>query len=227
MAKKKQETPKQEEAIGLDVQLNKSEAFIEKNWKVLAGALVAIIVVVSGIYLYKNYAAGKEVKAQAAIAAAQTAFGAQQYDQALKGEGANLGLLKVIDEYSGTKTANLAKLYAAVCYTNTGKTDEAIKMFEDFSGKGDEMISPAAIGALGNCYIQKGQNEKGVDLLLKAAKEADNDAISPVFLLQAGEVYESLGQNDKAVELYKQIKEKYFRSQLASQIDMYIERATK
>lgn len=227
MAKKKQETPKQEEAIGLDVQLNKSEAFIEKNWKVLAGALVAIIVVVSGIYLYKNYAAGKEVKAQAAIAAAQTAFAAQQYDQALKGEGANLGLLKVIDEYSGTKTANLAKLYAAVCYANTGKTDEAIKMFEDFSGKGDEMISPAAIGALGNCYIQKGQNEKGVDLLLKAAKEADNDAISPVFLLQAGEVYESLGQNDKAVELYKQIKEKYFRSQLASQIDMYIERATK
>lgn len=227
MAKKKQETPKQEEAIGLDVQLNKSEAFIEKNWKVLAGALVAIIVVVSGIYLYKNYAAGKEVKAQAAIAAAQTAFAAQQYDQALKGEGANLGLLKVIDEYSGTKTANLAKLYAAVCYANTGKTDEAIKMFEDFSGKGDEMISPAAIGALGNCYIQKGQKEKGVDLLLKAAKEADNDAISPVFLLQAGEVYESLGQNDKAVELYKQIKEKYFRSQLASQIDMYIERATK
>lgn len=227
MAKKKQETPKQEEAIGLDVQLNKSEAFIEKNWKVLAGALVAIIVVVSGIYLYKNYAAGKEVKAQAAIAAAQTAFAAQQYEQALKGEGANLGLLKVIDEYSGTKTANLAKLYAAVCYANTGKTDEAIKMFEDFSGKGDEMISPAAIGALGNCYIQKGQNEKGVDLLLKAAKEADNDAISPVFLLQAGEVYESLGQNDKAVELYKQIKEKYFRSQLASQIDMYIERATK
>lgn len=227
MAKKKQETPKQEDAIGLDVQLNKSEAFIEKNWKVLAGALVAIIVVVSGIYLYKNYAAGKEVKAQAAIAAAQTAFAAQQYEQALKGEGANLGLLKVIDEYSGTKTANLAKLYAAVCYANTGKTDEAIKMFEDFSGKGDEMISPAAIGALGNCYIQKGQNEKGVDLLLKAAKEADNDAISPVFLLQAGEVYESLGQNDKAVELYKQIKEKYFRSQLASQIDMYIERATK
>lgn len=227
MAKKKQETPKQEEAIGLDVQLNKSEAFIEKNWKVLAGALVAIIVVVSGIYLYKNYAAGKEVKAQAAIAAAQTAFAAQQYEQALKGEGANLGLLKVIDEYSGTKTANLAKLYAAVCYANTGKTDEAIKMFEDFSGKGDEMISPAAIGALGNCYIQKGQKEKGVDLLLKAAKEADNDAISPVFLLQAGEVYESLGQNDKAVELYKQIKEKYFRSQLASQIDMYIERATK
>lgn len=227
MAKKKQETPKQEEAIGLDVQLNKSEAFIEKNWKVLAGALVAIIVVVSGIYLYKNYAAGKEVKAQAAIAAAQTAFAAQQYEQALKGEGANLGLLKVIDEYSGTKTANLAKLYAAVCYANTGKTDEAIKMFEDFSGKGDEMISPAAIGALGNCYIQKGQNEKGVDLLLKAAKEADNDAISPVFLLQAGAVYESLGQNDKAVELYKQIKEKYFRSQLASQIDMYIERATK
>lgn len=226
MAKKKVQ-PKQEEAIGLDVQLNKTEAFIEKNWKMLAGALLAIIVVVAGFYGYKHYASGKEAKAQVAISNAQTAIAAQQFEQALNGDGANAGLLKVIKEYSGTKTANLAKLYAAICYAQTGKTDEAIKMFEDFDQKDDQMISPTSIAALGNCYIQKGNNEKGVELLLKAAKNANNEALSPVFLLQAGQVYESLGQNEKALELYNQIKKDYFRSQICQDIDKYIERATK
>ena len=226
MAKKKVE-PKKEEAIGLDVQLNKSEAFIEQNWKKLALALLAIIVIVAGYYTYNHFAANKEAKAQAAIAGAQTALAMQQYEQALNGDGATAGFTKVMKEYSGTKTANLAKLYAAICYAQTGKTDEAIKLFEDFDQKDDATISPASIAALGNCYIQKGNNEKGVELLLKAAKTANNDALTPVFLLQAGQVYESMNQNEKAVELYNQIKKDYFRSPISQNIDAYIERATK
>lgn len=216
-----------EEAIGLDAQLSRTEQFIENNWKQLLGAILAVIVVVSGYYIYEHMAAKKEAKAQAAIAAAQNALAMQQYEQALNGDGATAGFTKVMKEYSGTKTANLAKLYAAICYANTGKTDEAIKMFEDYSQKNDESISPASIAALGNCYIQKGNNEKGVELLLKAAKAANNEALSPVFLLQAGQVYESMDQNEKALELYNQIKKNYFRSQVSQSIDQYIERATK
>lgn len=227
MAKKVKEEPKVEEAIALDVQLNKSAAFIEKNWKMIGGVILAIILVAVGYYTYTHFAANKEAKAQAAIAGAQTAFAMQQYEQALNGDGATAGFTKVMKEYSGTKTANLAKLYAAICYAQTGKTDEAIKMFEDFDQKDDQAISPASIAALGNCYIQKGNNEKGIDLLLKAAKTADNDALTPVFLLQAGQVYESMGQNEKALELYNQIKKDYFRSQISQSIDQYIERATK
>jgi tetratricopeptide (TPR) repeat protein len=100
-------------------------------------------------------------------------------------------------------------------------------MLEDFSTQDDDMVSPAAVAALGNLYVKKGDKEKGVQTLIKAATEADNDAVSAVFLLQAGEVYESLGQNDKAVELYNKIKKQYFRSPLSQEIDKYIERATK
>ena len=216
-----------DEPIALDVQLNKGEAFIEKNWKKIAIVLGAIIVIVAGVYAYKHYMDGKEKEAQKAIASAQTAFAQQQYEQALKGEGNSKGFLKIIDEFSGTETANLAKLYAGLAYAKTDKVDEAIKMLESFSTQDDEMVSPAAIAALGNLYVQKGDNEKGLKTLLKAAEEADNDAVSPVFLLQAGEIYESLGQNDKAVELYNKIKKQYFRSPLAQEMDMYIERATK
>lgn len=226
MAKNKKQQEK-DEPIALDVQLNKSEAFIEKNWKKIAAVLGVVIVVVAGVYIYRNYMNDKELEAQKAIAGAQTAFAQQQYEQALKGEGNTKGFLKIIDEFSGTKTANLAKLYAGLSYAKTDKVDEAIKMLEDFSTQDDDMVSPSAVAALGNLYVKKGDNEKGVQTLIKAAKEANNDAVSPVFLLQAAEVYESMNQNEKAVELYTQIKKEYFRNPLAEEMDKYIERAKK
>ena len=218
---------KTDEPIALDVQLNKGEAFIEKNWKKIAAVLGAIIVIVAGTYIWKNHMADKELEAQKAIAGAQMAFAQQQYEQALKGEGNMKGFLKIMDEYSGTKTANLAKLYAGLAYAKPDKAAEAIKLLEDFSTQDDDMVSPAAIAALGNLYVKKGDNEKGAKMLLKAADEADNDAVSPVFLLQAGEVYEAIGQQDKAIELYNKIKKQYFRSPLSQEMDKYIERATK
>ena len=216
------------EAIGLDVQLSKSEAFIEKHLKLILAILAVIIIVVSGIFLYRHYKANQTAEANVAIAASQNAFGMEQYEQALNGDGVQeKGFLKIIDEYSGTSTANLAKAYAGLCYLNLDKLDEAIKMLESFEPQNDQMISPSAIAALGNCYIKKGDNQKGAETLIKAANKANNDAVSPVFLLQAGEVYEELGNTDKALELYKEIKDKYFRSPLSAEIDKYIERVSK
>lgn len=225
MAKK--ETQPVEEELALDVQLTKAEMFIEANLKKILSALAAVIVVSIAIWGWNNYKDGREADAQKAISAAQTAFAQQNYDKALNGDGTAKGFLNVIEEYGNTKTGNLAKLYAAICYANTEKTDDAIKYFEDFSQEDDMMVSPASIAALGNCYIEKGENIKGAELLVKAAKAADNDAISPVFLLQAGEVYEAEGQNEKALELYQQIKKQYFNSRIAAEIEKYIIRATK
>lgn len=212
--------------IGLDIQLSKSEAFIEKNLKKILIVLAGVVVVVAAAFVYRNYQKGQEAEAQKAVAYAQTAFAQQQWQKVLDGDGAlQAGVLKVMDSYSGTKTANLCHLYAAVSYAQLGKTDEAIAQFEKYKQASDQMVSPASQAALGNCYIAKGQKEKGADMLVKAAKAADNDAISPLCLLQAGQVYENLGQKETALGLYQQIKDKYFRSSIAGQIDAYIERA--
>lgn len=216
------------EAIGLDVQLGKSEAFIEKHLKEILIGLAVVILIVAGIFLFNKCKADKTAEADKAIAASQTAFAQEQYDQALNGDGINQkGFLKIIDEFSGTKTANLAKLYAGLCYINLDQPDEAIKMLEAFDPQDDQMISPSAVEALGNCYVKKGETEKGIDKLLKAAKMASNDAVSPIFLLQAGQLYESLGKNEEALKLYKEIKDNYFRSPLSNEIDKYIDRASK
>ena len=80
-------------------------------------------------------------------------------------------------------------------------------------------------GAMGNCYASLGQLDKAADMLLKAAKEADNNTLSPIYLQQAGEILVKQGKYDQAIEAYITIKDKYFRSYQAMQIDKFIEEA--
>lgn len=100
-------------------------------------------------------------------------------------------------------------------------------MLEDYDDCGDEMVSPSAIGLLGNCYAELGQNDKAVKLLLKAADKADNNTLSPMYLVQAGQIYEALGQNDKALECYEKVKDNYKQSVQYTEIDKYIEHVSK
>jgi tetratricopeptide (TPR) repeat protein len=148
------------------------------------------------------------------------------YEKALNGDGQEvLGLVEVAKKYGSTKSGNLAKLYAGLAYYNLGKMEDAEKCLEDFDAKGDELISPAAIGALGNVYAELGKNDKAVETLKKAAKKADNSVLSPVFLVQAGEILEAEGKMAEALELYEEVKAHYRGSMQGQEIDKYIERA--
>ena len=129
-------------------------------------------------------------------------------------------------DYSSTDAGNLANLYAGLCYAGLGKWNEAAKYLEEFDTQDDQMISPAAEGALGNAYAHLNQLDKAVTHLKNAAKNADNNSLSPTFLIQAGEILESQGKAAEALELYKQVKEKYVYSMQSQTIDKYIERAS-
>ena len=97
-------------------------------------------------------------------------------------------------------------------------------MLDSFSSN-DQMIAPAILGATGNCYAQLGQLDKAASTLLSAAAKADNNTLSPIFLMQAGEILEKQGKFDDAVDAYTKIKDKYFQSYQAIDIDKYIEQA--
>ena len=188
--------------------------------------VVAIIVIIAGVTLYKNlYAQPREEKAQAALYMGQQYFETNNFEQALNGDSIGYaGFLKVADEYSGTKAANLAKAYAGICYAKLGKTQEAIDMLNGFDGN-DQMVAPAIKGAIGNCYAQLGDLDKAASTLLDAAGQADNNTLSPIFLMQAGEILVKQGKYDEAIEAYTTIKDKYFASYQAMNIDTYIEQA--
>ena len=220
------EQKNQNEHLNVEDALTQSEAFLIKYKNAIIGGVVAVIIIVAGFIMYKNlYAEPREEKAQAALFKGLEYFEQDAFEQALNGDSIGYtGFLKVADEYSGTKAANLAKAYAGICYAQLGKYEEAVKMLDSFNGK-DQMVAPAILGAAGNCYAQLGQLDKAASTLLSAADKADNNTLSPIFLIQAGEILVKQGKYDDAVNAYTKIKDKYFQSYQAMDIDKYIEQA--
>ena len=174
------EQKKTNEALNVEDALTQSEAFLIKNKKAIIGAILAIIIIIAGIVMYKNlYAEPREEKAQAALFKGQEYFEADAFAEALNGDSIGyVGFIKIADQYSGTDAANLAKAYAGLCYAHLGKFDEA-----------------------------------------------DNNTLSPIYLKQAGEILVKQGKYDDAIKAYTSIKDKYFRSYQAMDIDKYIEQA--
>ena len=220
------EQKKTNEALNVEEALTQSEAFLIKNKKTIIGAVVAVIVIVAGVSMYKHlYAAPREEKAQAALFKGQEYFEAGQFEQALNGDSIGYeGFAKVADEFSGTKAANLAQAYMGICYAKMGQNEQAIEALNQFDGN-DQMVAPAIKGTIGNCYAQLGQLDKAAATLQEAAAQADNNTLSPIFLKQAGEILVKQGKFDEAIQTYTTIKDKYFASYTAMDIDKYIEQA--
>ena len=213
MANKNVNAPVQEQEV------TKTEAFFEKYKKAIIGGVCAVIIIIAGYFMLKSYYLEPRAdEASTELAKSQELFEQQQWDKALA------GFQQVANEYGCTDAGNLAQLYIGLCQANLGKWQEAVDALEEFSSKDDQMISPAAEGALGNAYANLNQLDKAVDHLKKAAKMADNNSLSPTFLIQAGEILESQGKKDEPLELYQQVKEKYFNSMQYQTIDKYIER---
>jgi len=208
-------------AVETEQQLNKTEAFFDKYKKaIIIGVVAVVVLIVGGILINNYYLAPREYAASTELANSQELFNNEQFEQALT------GFKKVASDYSSTKAGNLAQLYIGLCQANLGKWQEAADALDNFNTKGDQMISPAAEGALGNAYANLKQYDKAVDHLKKAAEMADNNSLSPTFLIQAGEILESQGKKDEALKLYQEIKKKYFQSMQYQNIDAYIERAS-
>ncbi|WP_455070279.1 tetratricopeptide repeat protein [Prevotella aurantiaca] len=210
--------------------LNKSEAFFMKHGKTAIIAIVAILVVVAGFFLYKTFVSEpKETEASTQLAQAQKLFQAQQFDQALK------VFQKVQSDYSSTNAGNLANLYIGLCYAHQEKPNwsKALENVQKYSTSNDQIISPASQMALGDIYANNNQNDKAVESFKKAADMANakgfegiNISIAPLALRKAGIILESEGKKADALKLYEEIKTKYVNSPMSQDIDKYIERAS-
>jgi tetratricopeptide (TPR) repeat protein len=224
MAKRKKETHVRE-FENVQNALSKSEAFVEKNKTVLLGGLVAVILVVGAVLFYRNQVfIPKQQEAREAIFRAEQYFVKDSFQLALNGDGVDLGFLAIIDEYGMTDVANLAKAYAGVCYKMLGEYENAVPYLNEFDAS-DMSLSPALKGAIGDCYLEMGEKDKAASFFQKAI-DSNNDVISPIYLYRMGLLYYSMGEYKKAVSAFDEIKNKYASSQLAMDIDKYIQLAT-
>jgi tetratricopeptide (TPR) repeat protein len=223
---KKQITPQEAKGFeSVEHALSKSEQYIEENKKSLTIILAAIVIVVGGYMGYKHlYIGPKEIEAQSQVFMAEQYFEKDSFRLALEGDNNASGFNQIIDEYGLTSTANLCQYYAGICYLRMGKFEDAIEHLKKFDS-GDKLVSVIAIGAIGDAYVELGDYKKAVNFYEKAANKNKNNFTSTIYMKKAGLVYEKLGDYKKAVESYKKIKKNFPNSDVARDIDKYIQSA--
>ncbi|MFT4521207.1 MAG: tetratricopeptide (TPR) repeat protein [Bacteroidia bacterium] len=201
--------------------------FFTDNSKNLAYAGGALLLVAALVYAYFGYLKPKKEKeANVAIFMAERYYGMDSTQKALNGDGTNLGLIDVANEYSGTLAGKRANFYAGRTKMNEGQFEEAITYLKKAKFS-DEMVGPLTLGLIGDCYSELENLDEAASYYMKAANAKENDFTTPYCLKKAATAYEKLGKWDKAYSAYKIIKEKYSKSRFGQEIDKYLARAEK
>lgn len=206
--------------------LTSSEQFIEKNQNSIMIGLGAIVLVVLAVLAYHNlYLKPKNENAQAAIYKGERYFQNRQDSVALFGNGNDyIGFEEVMNQFGGTKTADLARAYAGISYSRLGDNEKALEYLKKFKG-GDKLITPAISGAVGDVYMNLDQSEKAAGIFMKAAKDADDNMLSPIYYKKAGLAYLHSEKYDKATETFELLKKRYMNSPEGQEADKYIVQA--
>ena len=219
--KKIQQEP--DELQNVEQALSKTEQFIENNRKQLVWGLVIVAVVAAAVvWFFNGYVGPKNVDAADKMVAAVHYFEQDSFALALNGDGMNEGFAEIIDNYGITETSTVAAFYAGVCEYKLGNYESAIKYLKKFDAASVNM-EPAAITMIGDCYIALGDAKAAVKYFEQAGA-IENDLTAPRALNKAGIAYESLGEWAKAEKCYQTIKDVYFDTQLAMEMDKRIER---
>lgn len=215
--------PVQEVESGEEV-VAKAKDFWTKNSKIILGVGTALIVLVGGFFVYKTYFKNpKEEKASEAMFKAEEYYRKDSVNLALNGDGQSLGFLKIISRYGGTDAANLAHFYAGSCYVKLNDNANAIKQLKDFSTDAKQ-IQQVAYKLLGDASADLGRNADALDYYKKAARhfEEDENASSDALFMAAFLADRVLKNQKEAIELYKELKEKFPRTEHGFDADKYL-----
>jgi tetratricopeptide (TPR) repeat protein len=222
MAKNKTEA-NQPAISSVEETLSRTEQYLEENYKPLLIGLAIIVVLVGLGWLGKIYLNKRNDEAQSQMFQAEKYLEVDSLKLALNGDGNYLGFLDIVKDYKFTKSANLAKYCAGICYLHLGNYNEAIDFLNKYSKK-DKVIGSLAIGATGDAYVELGNTEKGISKYIEAADFGKNSFNTPLFLMKAGELYELTGKFSEALKLYQRIADQYPESTEGTSIEKYIAR---
>lgn len=208
---------------GVENVLTKTELFFEKNQKLLLYLLATIVILVGGYFAVRYlYIEPRQKEAAAEIFYAERYFEADSLQTALNGNGQHLGLLDIIDQYSMTPTANVARYYAGMAYLRMGRFEEATIHLRKFNAKKDPILYALSKQAIGDAYLELGQDENALKFYEQAAGKYQNTQTTPMALLRAAFVCERLKRYEQALEHYQTLRSEYPQSQEAADCDKYI-----
>jgi tetratricopeptide (TPR) repeat protein len=222
---RRRQTEKDEVLIDLVETKDSAQGFLEKNqFKVLGGIGLLALLIGALVAYFLLFKSPRESKAMSAMFKAEQQFERDSFALALENPGGGFdGFLDIIDNYNGTKAANLAKYYAGISYLNLGLYDPAIEYLNGFSAKGD-LLPITKLGALGDAYSEKGDFDQALSYYQKAANTASNELLTPYYLKKLALLSDKQGNKEDATNFFNRIKEEFPDSEEGSQIDKYLAR---
>jgi len=192
-----------------------------KNKIYLYGGIV--VVLIAAIFWYVNNKAANNEKATTELGKILASYEKGAYQEAIDGKKAEkiLGLKQIVDEYGSTETGEAAKIFLANSYSMMGKTEDAFKYYDDYSGSNIIYKATALAGKAGY-YESKNEYQKAADLFLEAAHQSEENALNAEYLLKAGINFIEAGQKDKAKETLQSLKDEYKTSSAVRDVDRYL-----
>lgn len=203
--------------------LNQVKGLWQRYNKIIIYVGTASILAMAGWIGYdKLVREPKELKAEETIFLAEDLFGKMasigfnkdSVNIVLNGgnlDGANItGLLKVISNNGGTKTADRAAYMAGACYLHIKEFDKAIKYLSDFDAHGAKQVQCKAYILLGHAYAEKNKMDDALSSYKKASEvDPEDESMTPDALMLYGGYAEANNKNAEAIAAYKQIKDQF------------------
>lgn len=197
--------------------------FFSKQWKVVAGVVGAVVVIVAG-YFYMDYQNNElNIEGLTHLSRVRMAYDMGQYELALTAQGLPpmdgqpvKGLVAISDEYSGTPAGEQAALMAGNAYVNLGKAAEASAQFEKAASSGSVVIQVGAMQGLAATMELNKNFAEAASKYEEAAKLADDSGLEEQCYLSAAACYEEAKNNEKAKELYRIIVKRFEMSEVAA-----------
>lgn len=225
MARRKSQKKADETLVDIVEVRDRAQNFLEDNQNYVLGALVALVVIVGGVFAYNHfYKAPRQAEAMEQMFQAQVQFERDSFTLALTKPGAGyLGFLDIIDNYGGTEAANLASYYAGISYLNLGQFEAALDYLKSYKAKG--RITPVMkLGAMGDAYSELQDFDKAMKHYQRAVKESENEVLTAYYLKKVGLLHERNGNFQEAKKTYERIKAEFPLTPDGSDIEKYIVR---
>jgi tetratricopeptide (TPR) repeat protein len=184
----------------------------ENKRKITIGAAVVLLLVVV-VFFYVSNRKAKSEEAETKLSAVITLYDAGKYQEAINGDPAAniLGLNQIVSQYGGTESGQTAKLYLGNSLYSLKDYDNAMKQFEDYSGKSD-IIKSSCISGVGSIYEAKGDLKKAAEYYEKASKVNKDVVLNQENLFYAIRAYTQAGDKENAKKVYASLKELYPKS---------------
>jgi predicted negative regulator of RcsB-dependent stress response len=170
------------------------------KWLLLAGAALAVVLLIWGGYSYFQH--NREVQAQAALQKVRPELTRPDQEEA-----AIKSLTTLIQQYPSTQAAQMAMAFKAHLLYQTKKYAEAAKIYEELrssAGKDSYAWSPFVTESLAYCYEAQGEYAKAAQTLKPLVDQALG-SYQTMLLTHLALLYDKAGEHKLAADSWQRL----------------------